>query len=569
MAPPFPSQINSLATAPTNDEIEILNSTRLTNQHANLRQQVHIDPAHRNMDHRCNPTATNLVAADQARALTNSIYQVREIRRERFAAAQGVENSEIAHRDPMLDHREAPIHRTGNFSSALADPQQCGARPTYHPTCGLLQVGLGRLTVPSPPPKPHQVQMNPRVIPDQRPTELPVKMVTLRLFHEAYFHGPKDTNRPSTSRSSSRKATEKFVWNCDKTDKNDTGPENCITIDLNHITPQAVIDLMVGSLNHLQAGLGTYLINVSAPQSVTWLGVSLTPKCHFRDQKYNLQNSIEWNSFKGLADHSTQPSSAGLLAQMANPDVQIAAAQRKEKRGNYLGSWNTQRAVVNNQPSGSAAALSITTENSPSVFTAALKAQLTKNGTEQCRYRDPIDNKKWSIMTPRKIKIWVDQIIAARNDGRTDVDIYTPPKEPAFKTFLNGKVPPGYVEFPNDPPPAGFMALAPTPLAPPTFPLAAPTQVLDDCIYQKKYSGNMEDFLEYAEFLPSDTSLRASLSQAHYTRWSDLKPTTDMNLAELNRIGIPPGDASHLMACAVRYQGFLMAKLAAIDAQQL
>ncbi|EGG04524.1 uncharacterized protein MELLADRAFT_108386 [Melampsora larici-populina 98AG31] len=181
----------------------------------------------------------------------------------------------------------------------------------------------------------------------------------------------------------------------------------------------------------------------------------------------------------------------------------------------------------------------------------------------------PQESKKWCHMTPRKIKIWVDAIILARQEDRTDVDLWTPPKLPAFKTFLNGQLPPGYLEFPDNPPPVGFMAAAPAPLPQQPIPSATPAQLHNDRIYQHKYSGDMEDFLNYAEFPESDHTLRTRLSNAHYTRWSELKPSDDMNSQELKVIGIARGDANHLLASAVWYKEFLLAKLAKIDAQQL
>ncbi|EGG04412.1 uncharacterized protein MELLADRAFT_64828 [Melampsora larici-populina 98AG31] len=309
--------------------------------------------------------------------------------------------------------------------------------------------------------------------------------------------------------------------------------------------------------------------NVSHPQSVSWLGVSLTPKSFFRNPKYNLREIIEWNQFKNLSDHNTQPSSAGLLVQMANPDLDVASERRKEKVDSHISSWNTRQAVVNNQPSGSATAELTASENLLLNVTIKLKNILTKNGSEQCRFRDPQESKKWCHMTPRKIKIWVDAIILARQEDRTDVDLWTPPKLPAFKTFLNGQLPPGYLEFPDNPPPVGFMAAAPAPLPQQPIPSATPAQLHNDRIYQHKYSGDMEDFLNYAEFPESDHTLRTRLSNAHYTRWSELKPSDDMNSQELKVIGIARGDANHLLASAVWYKEFLLAKLAKIDAQQL
>ncbi|EGG00249.1 uncharacterized protein MELLADRAFT_53837 [Melampsora larici-populina 98AG31] len=252
---------------------------------------------------------------------------------------------------------------------------------------------------------------------------------------------------------------------------------------------------------------------------------------------------------------------------MANPDLDVAAERRKEKP--YISSWNTQQAVVNNQPSGSATAELTASGNLPLNVTIKLKNILTKNGSEQFRFRDPQESKKWSHMTPRKIKIWVDAIILARQEGRTNVNLWTPPKLPAFKTFLNGQLPPGYLEFPDNPPPVGFMAAAPAPLPQQPIPSATPAQLHNDRIYQRRYSGDMEDFLNYAEFPESDHTLRTKLSKAHYTCWSDLKPSDDMNSQELKMIGIAQGDANHLLASAVWYEGFLLAKLAKIDAQQL
>ncbi|EGG04615.1 uncharacterized protein MELLADRAFT_75152 [Melampsora larici-populina 98AG31] len=254
---------------------------------------------------------------------------------------------------------------------------------------------------------------------------------------------------------------------------------------------------------------------------------------------------------------------------MANPELQVAVEHRREKVSGYIGSWNTQQAIAQNQPGGLANSPPTNPEHLPSRVTAELKEILTKNGTEQCLLRHPTDSKKWTVMTPRKIKIWVDEIIAARKEGRNNITVDIPPPLPCFKTFIGGRLPPGYREFPNDPPPAGFMAAAPAPIVQNEVTLIAPAQVIDDRIYQRKYSGTFEEFLDYADFPESDTSLRANLNTGHYTRWSDLKPGPDMNIAELKLIGIPPGNASHLLSSAVRYKKFLMEKLAALDAQQL
>ncbi|EGG00248.1 uncharacterized protein MELLADRAFT_93736 [Melampsora larici-populina 98AG31] len=118
------------ANMDTDNEIEIANASQdcLINQHSNLRQQIHIDPSHRDLNQRLNPTATHL-ASGQARNAAHSIYKAREICRESFvqAAAQGRDNFWNDHRDPMFYPREEPVRSTGSFSSALADPQQCGA----------------------------------------------------------------------------------------------------------------------------------------------------------------------------------------------------------------------------------------------------------------------------------------------------------------------------------------------------------------------------------------------------------------------------------------------------------
>ncbi|EGG08968.1 uncharacterized protein MELLADRAFT_84313 [Melampsora larici-populina 98AG31] len=225
------------------DEIEIENPRqgRLAGQHAALRQQIRNDPSHCNMDQRLNPTATHLMAANQARS---TFMQ---------AAAQGRENFEDSHRDPMLDHHRS----TGNFSSALADPRQCGAQAQskYHPECGILQSGSGSMTNDTPvwdfnPPNRSQPR-NPHIIPSQTSNELPIKMSTLRVFHEAYLHGPKDKPSASTSRAPSKRTPEKLGWNCDKTKKEDTGPKHYITVDLNHSSPQKVIELIVTSLDRV------------------------------------------------------------------------------------------------------------------------------------------------------------------------------------------------------------------------------------------------------------------------------------------------------------------------------
>ncbi|EGG04647.1 uncharacterized protein MELLADRAFT_64775 [Melampsora larici-populina 98AG31] len=570
-------------------KIEISTSARLSNQHTNLRQRIHVNPAHRNMENRTNPTAMHLMAGSQAQA--NSIYQVRDARRASFlqAAAEGEDNYCQAHRGPHLGER------TGNFSSALADPRQCGAQaqPKYHPDCGLLQVGSGSITndtplwnlddvydaprmnnSPNPFQLPNQIQPIPanpvshdRIIPAQTTNALPIKMVTLQVFHEAYLWGPKEKSRGSTSKAIGRRgARENLGCNFDKTDKKEMGPNHQITFDLNRVSPEDVINKMVAALDKVQHNLGTYLINILAPQSVTWFGVSLTPQSHFRNQKYNLFEIDEWNAFKALSDHLHKPSSAGLLVQMTDPDAQVATQRKKEIVGNCLGSWNTGKAIANSQPSN-LASTSTLSQNLPSKITADLKDSLSKEGTDQARFKDPIDNKKWVVITPLKSRIWVDEIVLARREGRTDVDLHKPPPTPAFKTFLNGKPPPGYVEFPNNPLPVGFMASTQVPLV--QIPSINPAPAQDDRIYQREYLGDINAFLNYAEIPETDVGIRTSLSSAHYTRWSDLKPSVDMNSTELKQIGIAPGDAGHLLASAVRYEGFLMAKLCALDAQKL
>lgn len=104
-------------------EIQISNSARLSNQHTNLRQRIHVNPAHRNMENRTNPTAMHLMAGSQAQA--NSMHQTRNARHASFmqASADGAENFRQAHCDPQLGHHEESVTpRAGNFSSVLADP---------------------------------------------------------------------------------------------------------------------------------------------------------------------------------------------------------------------------------------------------------------------------------------------------------------------------------------------------------------------------------------------------------------------------------------------------------------
>ncbi|EGG06164.1 uncharacterized protein MELLADRAFT_106838 [Melampsora larici-populina 98AG31] len=138
---------------------------------------------------------------------------------------------------------------------------------------------------------------------------------------------------------------------------------------------------------------------------------------------------------------------------MENPAIPAAAVENHMKVGVYLGSWeasqlNKDSGPVNTPPSVEQKAPT----NVQEVF-AHLKREHVVNhgGSDHVRFKDPKDSTEW---------------IAACKEGQTNVDIYKPPLLPAFKTFVKGSIThPGYVEFPDDPPPVGFMAIKPGPSA--------------------------------------------------------------------------------------------------------
>jgi hypothetical protein len=137
----------------------------------------------------------------------------------------------------------------------------------------------------------------------------------------------------------------------------------------------------------------------------------------------------------------------------------------------------------------------------------------------------------------------------------------------AFKTFVNRIPPPGYVKFPDDPPPVGFMAITPGPSVHRSPALSSNIAEDDIRLYQKKYVGNIDDFLKFAE-VDHDSSLKESLSKAHFDSWSSLKPSPALTLDVLEKVGVSIGHANHLFNSTARYEKVLRAKLAALDAQE-
>ncbi|KAH9814718.1 hypothetical protein DFH28DRAFT_1127222 [Melampsora americana] len=220
----------------TSNEIEVVSPARLASERAAFRHQIRVDPAHRNMDYRSN----------QAHAIENArraIEDARSVRRSSFIQAAAAGRQALQpHHDPHLDHRGSGDQAVPRVPTNIS-AQHYGApvvmnldnlfgTPVHHGSQRQLPSSL-----------PESRSTNQPAIPST-PTVLPVNLVRLGVFHEAYLWGPKDIACTSTGKS--KRSSSKEGWNLSKTNKaTDNKPNNHIVFDSNHTTAELVINLMI------------------------------------------------------------------------------------------------------------------------------------------------------------------------------------------------------------------------------------------------------------------------------------------------------------------------------------